>query len=58
MISTRNERGQGLVEYMILLAVVVLVCVGSTKLLGRKVNAKFKEIKSQIETGIPVRLSP
>jgi Sec-independent protein translocase protein TatA len=43
---------------MILLAVVVLVCVGSTKLLGRKVNAKFKEIKSQIETGIPVRLSP
>lgn len=54
----RNESGQGLVEYMILLALVVLVCVGSTKLLGKKINTKFKEIKSQIDEGIPVRLSP
>jgi len=53
-----NQKGQGLVEYMILLALVVLVCVGSTKLLGRKVNSKFKEIKEQIDEGIPVRLSP
>lgn len=54
----RNERGQSLVEYMILMALVVLVCVGSTKLLGKKINTKFKEIKSQIDEGIPVRLSP
>jgi Flp pilus assembly pilin Flp len=54
----RNEKGQGLVEYMILLALVVLVCVGSTKLLGKKVNSKFKEIKEQIDEGVPVRLSP
>lgn len=54
----RNESGQSLVEYMILLALVVLVCVGSTKLLGKKINTKFKEIKGQIDEGIPVRLSP
>lgn len=54
----RNEKGQGLLEYMILLALVVLVCVGSTKLLGKKINSKFKEMKDQIEVGIPVRLSP
>jgi Flp pilus assembly pilin Flp len=43
---------------MILLALVVLVCVGSTKLLGKKINTKFKEIKGQIDSGVPVRLSP
>lgn len=54
----RNQRGQGLVEYMILLALVVLVCVTSTKLLGTKINSKFKEIKEHIDSGIPVNLSP
>lgn len=54
----KNQSGQSLVEYMILLALVVLVCVGSTKLLGKKINTKFKEIKGQIDEGIPVRLSP
>jgi Flp pilus assembly pilin Flp len=54
----KNQSGQGLIEYMILLALVVLVCVGSTKALGKKVNSKFKEIKEQIDTGVPVNLSP
>lgn len=54
----RDQRGQGLVEYMILLALVVLVCVASTKLLGKKINTKFNEMRSQIDEGIPVRLSP
>ena len=53
-----DQRGQGLIEYIILVALVVLVCVTSTKLLGTKVNAKFREIKDQIEEGIPVNLSP
>ena len=47
-----------MVEYVILLALVVLVCVGSTKLLGKKINTKFNEIRNQIDEGIPVRLSP
>jgi|GEM_PF-767535 len=55
---TRNENGQSLIEYMILLALVVLVCVSTTKLLGQKVNTKFNEIRNQIDEGIPVRLSP
>src|SRR4051812_29573331 len=53
-----NESGQSLIEYMILVALVVLVCVGSTKLLGTKINSKFKELKEQIDSGIPVKLSP
>lgn len=58
MKKLRSEAGQSLVEYMILVALVVLVCVGSTKLLGKKINSKFKEMRTQIDEGIPVRLSP
>lgn len=53
-----GQKGQSLIEYMILLALVVLVCVGTTKALGSKVHSKFREIRDQIEDGIPVRLSP
>ena len=54
----RNESGQSLLEYMILLALVTLVCVGSTKLLGSKIHSKLREIRDQIDEGIPVRLNP
>ncbi len=57
-IKNRKESGQSLVEYMILLALVVLVCVGSTKLLGKKIHSKFREIREQVDEGIPVRLNP
>lgn len=53
-----NESGQSLVEYMILLALVVLVCVGTTKALGSKLHSKFREIREQIDEGVPVRLNP
>ena len=53
-----NQSGQGLVEYMILLALVVLVCVGSTKLLGLKLNRRFTEIKNSIEESVPVKVQP
>jgi Flp pilus assembly pilin Flp len=52
-----NESGQSLLEYMILLAVVVLVCVGSTKALGSKIHTKFNEIKEQVD-GINIKLNP
>jgi Flp pilus assembly pilin Flp len=54
----RDESGQSLIEYMILVALVVLVCVTSTKLLGTKINSKFKEIKEHIDSGINVKLEP
>lgn len=58
MTRFRDESGQSLIEYMILLALVVLVCVGSTKLLGSKIHTKFREIRDQIDEGIPVKLNP
>lgn len=53
-----NQKGQGLVEYIVLLALVVLVCVGTSKALGRSINGKLKEIKEQVNDHIPVNLSP
>jgi uncharacterized protein (UPF0333 family) len=53
-----SQRGQGLLEYLILVALVVLVCVSTTKLIGRKLNSKLKDVKDQIEEGIQVNLSP
>ncbi len=58
MKHVRNEKGQSLIEYIILVALVVLVSVTATKSLGRAVNTKFKEIKDKIESSIDVRLSP
>lgn len=54
----RDQKGQGLIEYVILVALVVLVCVGATKALGGKVHSKLKEIRDQIDEGVPVRLNP
>jgi Flp pilus assembly pilin Flp len=57
MKKMKNEKGQGLLEYVILVALVGMVCVGSSKLLGKKINAKIKDIKEHIDTGIPVDLT-
>lgn len=54
----KNQKGQSIVEYVILVALVSLVCVGATKTLGRKINAKIKDVNNLIDTGINVRQSP
>lgn len=54
----RNQRGQSLVEYIILVALVALVTVSASKKLGSQINGKIQDIKEQIDEGIPVRLSP
>ncbi len=56
--NIRNDRGQSIVEYVILVALVSLVCVSATKLLGSKINTKINEVKEHIDEGIQVRLSP
>ena len=53
-----NDRGQSLIEYVILVALIALVSVSATKLLGKKISTKLNEVRSQIDSGIPVRLSP
>lgn len=54
----RNQKGQSIVEYVILVALVSLVCVSATKVLGSKINSKINEVRKKIDSGIDVRLSP
>lgn len=58
MQKRKKQSGQGLLEYVILITLVVMVCVSASKLLGREINSKIEEIKEKIDSGIQVRLSP
>lgn len=40
----RNKKGQGMAEYIILLALVAIAAIGITELLGQTVRTKLAEI--------------
>ena len=56
MRKIRNESGQSLIEYMILVALVVIVCVTAVRNVGSTINGKFKEIRERIEKSVPIRI--
>ena len=41
-----EEKGQGLVEYALILALIALVCVGAMAALGTSINALWTEVGS------------
>ena len=47
----RNEEGQDLLEYALLIALIALVCVGAVALAGIKVSQVFTNIAGQIPAG-------
>ena len=44
----KNEDGQGLLEYGLLVALIALVCVGALTATGTNVNAIFESIRDQL----------
>ena len=48
MLSALKERGQGLVEYAIILALVAIVVIAIMRLLGPKIGNTFSSISSSI----------
>lgn len=50
----KNEIGQGLTEYMILVMLVAIVCIGVTKQLGDKVKNRIDYAKSKIVEDINI----
>ena len=54
----KKEKGQSLVEYIILVALIALIAVTATKKLGVKIQSKMNEVRKAIDTGLPVRLGP
>ena len=46
----RNEEGQDLIEYALLVALIALVCVAALTTAGSQVNVIFGKIKDQLTT--------
>jgi pilus assembly protein Flp/PilA len=46
----RNEEGQDLIEYALLVALITLVCVAALTTAGSQVNTIFTKIKDQLTT--------
>lgn len=47
----RNEEGQDLLEYALLIALIALVCVGAVALAGSSVSTVFTNIAAAIPAG-------
>ena len=48
----KNEEGQGLVEYLLILALVAFACTAGMKVLANGVNQAFSEIGSLVNAYI------
>ncbi|KAA1262267.1 Flp/Fap pilin component [Rubripirellula obstinata] len=47
----KEEDGPTAVEYAVMLALIVIVCLGSVSLIGTNANVKFKEVADKIGAG-------
>lgn len=46
----RDERGQGLVEYALIIAMIAIVCIAALRMLGGTSSNKYNSITSSINT--------
>lgn len=47
----KEEDGPTAVEYAVMLALIVIVCLGSVSLIGTNANTKFQEVADRIGGG-------
>ncbi len=45
----RNEEGQDIAEYSVMLAVILVIVVGTVRLIGSNANNVFSEVGSSIQ---------
>jgi pilus assembly protein Flp/PilA len=45
----RNERGQGLIEYLILTALVAVAAMGIVRVMGHSISGKFAQVTNAIQ---------
>lgn len=46
--SYKEEEGQGMVEYGLIIALIAVVVIGALTLMGTNVKAKFNEINTKL----------
>lgn len=44
----RNEEGQDIAEYAVMLAVILVIVIGTVRLIGSNANTAFSQVASQI----------
>ena len=44
----RTERGASLVEYVLLVSLIAVVCIGAIRILGQDASAKFSSVGSSL----------
>lgn len=49
----KSEDGPTAVEYAVMLALIVIVCIASISSLGTQVNSTFEEINTGLTSGTP-----
>jgi len=50
--TVRNQNGQGLTEYLILVLLIAVVSIGAAKSLGTTIKTKIKEAQNQINSQV------
>ena len=45
----RNEEGQDIAEYAVMLAVILVIVIGTVRLIGSNANNVFSSVASQIQ---------
>lgn len=50
----RNEKGQGIMEYVIISCLVGIVCIATVKTLGDSINKRVKKIDEEIKHSIDI----
>ena len=46
--QTRDEEGQGLVEYGLILALISVVCIAALTLIGTNINSKLGDVNTAL----------
>ena len=47
----RDESGQDIAEYAVMLAVILLIVIGTVKLIGTNANSTFSNVASSLSGG-------
>ena len=49
--NLRDESGQDIAEYAVMLAVILLIVIGTVKLIGTNANSTFSNVASNLSGG-------
>ncbi len=50
--GTLSERGQGMTEYILIVALIAVFVIGAVKLFGKKTESGFKGAANAIDTNV------